>query len=296
MNEPMIDKSESIVRVAGNEALAHEWELVLLSQGLSPRLRVSPDGIVLTVPRHEAETALAGLAAYEKENPPKTHRANVTSSGLDLGAGAMAGSSLVGFFAVTAFWNSVPWLERGSASAAKILDGELWRTVTALSLHGDIAHALANAFAMGLFFSALSGQFGIGLAALFITATGGAGNLANAYLQGPPHNAVGASTAIFGAVGMLGGLGLVRRRRAKESRRRAWITIAASLALLGMLGSSGARVDVLAHLLGFFAGGVLGTALGLFLPARRPAFVQWFYGSATLAMFVYCWILALQCR
>jgi membrane associated rhomboid family serine protease len=197
-------------------------------------------------------------------------------------------------FALIDSWNSVPWLECGSANAAKIFDGELWRTVTALTLHDDIVHALTNAFAMAVFFSALSGQLGTGLAALLILATGGFGNLANAYLQGPPHNAVGASTAIFGAVGMLGGIGLVRRRRAKESGQRSWIAIAASLALLGMLGSSGARVDVLAHLLGFFAGIFLGTTVELFLPVRPGASVQWVCGSATVAVLVYCWIMALQ--
>ena len=290
----MICESERVVRIAGNEAVARDWELVLLSQGLSPRLRVSPDGVALTVPRAEVEAALAGLAAYDKENALGKERANVTSTPLELGAGALAGSSLILLFALADFWNSIPWLERGSTSAAKIFDGELWRTVTALMLHGDIAHALANGFAMAVFFSALAGQLGTGLAALLILATGGFGNLANAYLQGAPHNAVGASTAIFGAVGMLGGIGLVRRWRAKESGQRSWIMIAASLALLGMLGSSGARVDVLAHFLGFFSGIFLGTGVGLFLPVRPGASVQWVCGSATVAVLVYCWIVALQ--
>jgi membrane associated rhomboid family serine protease len=290
----MLDESERVVRIARSEALARDWELVLLSQGLSPRLRISPDGVALTVPRHEAEAALAGLDAYDKENARGKQRANVTNTRLALGAGAVAGSSLFVLFALTDSWNSVPWLERGSANAAKIFEGELWRTATALTLHGDIAHALANAFAMAVFFSAVAGQLGAGVAALLILATGGFGNLTNAYLQGPPHNAVGASTAIFGAIGMLGGVGLVRRRRAKESRQRSWIMIAASLALLGMLGSSGARVDVLAHFLGFFAGIFVGTAVGLFLPVRPGAFVQWFCGSVTVAVLVYCWSVALQ--
>ncbi|HEX2226800.1 MAG TPA: rhomboid family intramembrane serine protease [Candidatus Binatia bacterium] len=290
----MLDESERIVRIAGTEALARDWELVLLSQGLSPQLRVLPDGVALAVPRAEVEAALAGLAAYDKENAPEKQRATLTSTRLAPGAGALAASSLFFLFVLTDSWNSVPWLERGSANAAKILVGELWRTVTALTLHGDIAHALANAFAVAVFFSALAGQLGAGLAALLILAAGGFGNLANAYLQGPPHNAVGASTAIFAAVGMLGGLGLVRRRRAKESGQRSWIMIAASLALLGMLGSSGAGVDVLAHFLGFFAGILLGTAVGLCLPVRPGVTVQWFCGSATLAVLVCCWFVALQ--
>jgi membrane associated rhomboid family serine protease len=290
----MTDESESIVRITRSQALAHDWELVLLSQGLSPQLRYSPEGIVLTVPCHEADMALAGLAEYDRENSRRVHREDVATNGLDLSAGVIAGSLLICFYALTVIWNGVPWLERGSADAAKVLDGELWRTVTALTLHGDVAHALSNAFAIGVFFAALSGQLGAGVAGALILATGAVGNLANAHLQGSPHNAVGASTSVFGTVGMLGSLALMRRRRTKESRRRAWVTIAASLALLGMLGSSGAHVDVLAHLLGFLAGGAFGIAVARLLPARPGGWVQWFCGAASAVTITACWLLALQ--
>jgi len=289
----MIDQSETILRVIRNEDLAHDWELVLLSQGLSPQLRNSPEGIVLTVPRQQAERALAGLAAYDKENSRKVHRADTTTNGVDVIGGILAGSLLFGFFAATVLCNAAAWLERGSANAAGIVDGEFWRAITALTLHGDIAHALSNGFAMGVFLGALSSQLGTGLAAALTLASGALGNLANAYLQGTPHNAVGASTSVFGAVGMLGSLALMRRRRATESSRRAWVSIAASLALLGMLGSSGTRVDVAAHLLGFLAGGLLGIPVSL-LPARPSSSMQWLCGAATIASIVYCWVLALE--
>ena len=37
------------------------------------------------------------------------------------------------------------WFERGSADAAAILRGEWWRTVTALTLHGDALKIALNA-------------------------------------------------------------------------------------------------------------------------------------------------------
>ena len=289
----MTDDRETILRVFRNEALARDWELVLLSQGLAPKLIDTSDGIAVTVPRHEADRARAGLAAYDKETEQKARRADLPTNGFNLPAGAIAASLFTGFFAVTVLWNALPWLQGGSANSARILDGELWRIVTALTLHADVAHALGNAFALALFFGALSGQLGAGLAAVFVTAAGAAGNLANAYLQGSPHDAVGASTAIFGAVGMLGSLAMIRRRRVKESRRRAWVTIAASLALLGMLGSSGARVDVLAHLFGFLAGGALGLPAALLLLHPQRVAVQWLCGAATMALIVFCWVLVL---
>jgi membrane associated rhomboid family serine protease len=253
------------------------------------------DGIVLTVPRDEVDRALAGLAAYEQENLPKMQRADTRLGSVDLRAGAVAGLLLIGFFAVTTTWNSAQsWFERGSANAARILEGELWRSVTALTLHANVAHALSNAFATVVFFGAVSGQLGAGIAGALILLAGAAGNLINAYLQGTPHDAVGASTSVFAAVGMLGTLAMMRRRRETRDPRRAWITIAASLALLGMLGSGGARVDVLAHLFGFLVGGALGIVLALVLTRPANAVVQWTCGAAIITLIVYCWIVAFR--
>ncbi|MGH7931051.1 MAG: rhomboid family intramembrane serine protease, partial [Candidatus Binatia bacterium] len=244
---------------------------------------------------HEVDRALAGHAAYEKENSVKAQQEEPSAPPVDLWAGAVAGLLLIGFFAATPAWHSaLPWLERGSANAARILDGELWRTVTALTLHADAAHAVSNAFAMAVFFGAVSAQLGAGSAGALILLSGAGGNLANAYLQGSPHDAVGASTAVFGAVGMLGSLAMIRRRREMGSKRRAWLTVAASLALLGMLGSGGARVDVMAHFLGFLIGGGLGVVTGLLSTRPASAAVQWTCGAATLAAIVYCWMLALN--
>jgi hypothetical protein len=47
---------------------------VLLAQGLSPSLRRSPEGLVLSVPEAEVDRALASLSAYEQENPPGKSR------------------------------------------------------------------------------------------------------------------------------------------------------------------------------------------------------------------------------
>ena len=46
-----------------------------------------------------------------------------------------------------------PWLERGAAVSRAILQGEWWRTVTALTLHADGSHIAAN-LATGLLFAA----------------------------------------------------------------------------------------------------------------------------------------------
>jgi hypothetical protein len=63
--------SQILLRVTSDRHLAEEWELVLLAQGLSPSLRWTPDGVVLSVPEAEVDRALASLSAYEGENPRK---------------------------------------------------------------------------------------------------------------------------------------------------------------------------------------------------------------------------------
>jgi membrane associated rhomboid family serine protease len=267
----MNQDSQTLLRVTGDQHLAEEWELVLLAQGLSPSLRRSPDGVVLSVREDEVERALASLSAYEQENPRKVaERIEPMETGSILAGSAVALMLLLFFFVTDQWLPALPWFDRGSADAQRILQGELWRTVTALTLHADVAHALSNAVAAFLFFSAVASMVGVGLGGALVLLAGAGGNLANAFLHGSPHVAVGASTAVFGAVGILGSLGVVRRRPRALSRWRAWLPLAAALALLGMLGSSGERVDIWAHLCGLLVGTVLGMLVALVMP-RTPA-------------------------
>jgi len=282
-----------VLRVTGDRRLAEEWELVLLAQHLSPSLSPSADGVALCVPEAELARALASLSAYERENPRKfVERVEAMDSPSWL-AGAAVASLLLGFHFVIYQWlPALSWLERGSADAQRILEGEIWRTVTALTLHADIGHALSNAVAVGLFFSALSSMVGAGLGGLLLLLSGAGGNLANALLHGSPHDSVGSSTAIFGAVGLLGSLGMLRRRQRSFSRWRAWLPVASALALLGMLGSSGQRVDIWAHLFGLLTGGLLGVIVVRIAPALPGPRIQWICGAAAISAVIFCWILA----
>jgi rhomboid protease GluP len=149
----------------------------------------------------------------------------------------------------------------GSADSERILASEPWRAVTALTLHADVAHLIANVTAGALLATAVCRTVGGGLGAALIVAAGAGGNVLNAYLQGPSHVSIGASTAVLGAVGLLSGLAFVRTRHAVRGRGRAWLPLAAGLALLGMLGSD-PRTDLGAHLCGFVVGVVLGAITG----------------------------------
>ena len=291
----MIEDSQIPVRITEDQVLAEDWALVLVALGLSPSVRRAPGGFVLSVPEPEVQRALAGLAAYELENPSKLPAPNDRAESAPWPAGLAVAAMLLVFFIVTVLWNpSVPWFERGSADAERILRGELWRTVTALTLHADVVHALSNAVGAVVFLGAVYGILGAGLGSGVVLLAGAGGNLANAFLQDWPHVSVGASTAIFGAVGLLGSLGMARRCQKESRRGRAWLPVAAALALLAMLGAGGPRVDVLAHLFGFILGGLLGVLFAFIVPDRPGRGAQWTCGCVALAAIVYCWTLALR--
>ncbi len=291
----MNDDSGVSLLVTGDLDLAEEWKLVLLSQGLSPRIHWSSEGLVLSVPATEVDRARAGLSAYQRENAAKAEPSSAPAEMPGaLAASAAAGLLIPFFFSITVKWlPNVPWFERGSADAYRILHGELWRTVTALTLHADVAHAVSNAFAAALFFGGVFSVLGPGLGFALVLAAGVIGNFANALMRGAPHLSLGASTMVFGALGLLGGLSVARHRQRASGRRRAWLPIFAALALLGILGTAGERVDVWAHLLGLLAGGVLGLAAAPL--ARHPPGdrAQWTWGGAATALVIYCWLLAL---
>ena len=151
-----------------------------------------------------------------------------------------------------------------------------------------------------LFFGSLLGLLaaqglGGGVAWLAILTGGVLGNAANALLQDARHSAVGASTAVFAALGLLVALGLWHRRNRPGGAIRRWSPLIAGLLLLAWTGIGGERTDVLAHVTGLVAGLLIGGAAG-FVPGtlleRRPTQL-----SATLtavALLALAWMLALR--
>ncbi|UCE84590.1 MAG: rhomboid family intramembrane serine protease [Deltaproteobacteria bacterium] len=283
-----------VVRVTEQRALADEWALVLVAESLSPSVRPGDQGYAVCVPATEAQRAAEALASYERENPLEAAPVGepVAAGHLETALGVSA--ALIGFFAVTgARHPAVLWFQRGSADAARILDGELWRTATALTLHADLAHVVANACVGAFFLNAVCRAWGPGLGLALVLLAGIAGNLLNALAYGTAHVSVGASTAVFGAVGVLTGTAVARRRRRGARGRRALLPIAAGLGLLAMLGVS-PRVDLWAHLFGFVCGVAPGAGVRLALRRPPPIVVQALLGAGALAAILGSWQLALR--
>jgi membrane associated rhomboid family serine protease len=283
----------TVIRSTPARALVDQWALVLSSQRIRSRIARAQDGWSLIVSSDDADRAAGVLGLWERENPkpgpkpPPLPEWGPTRVGL-----GMAGL-LVAFFVVTGPRRpGVSWFERGSATAELILEGEWWRTVTALTLHADLAHIAANAVTGALFATAVCRWVGPGVGGALILLSGILGNALNALARGEDHSSVGASTAIFGAVGLLGGLGLVRGMRLGLRRGQVWAPFAACLGILAMLGT-GERTDVWAHLFGFGSGAFLGV---LAAPAvRRPpsGITQAALGVLALGVVIGCWMIAL---
>lgn len=260
-------------RVLGRER-ARLWALVLTSRGVPCSLEeFGSAGWEIRVPAHALPRAEEEIANYEEKNrfwPPPL------PSPRPLVENTLATLSVLVLLAT--FYNVVrldlvlpggvhpDWLGAGSARAGLILSGEWWRIITSLTLHRDVAHLLGNLCIGGVFVFILCRELGSGLAWSLILASGALGNLANALAQPAVHDSVGASTAVFGTVGILAALSAVRYRH--HLQRRWALPVAAALALLVLLGSEGKDTDLGAHFFGFSAGTILGFCTE-YLIARR---------------------------
>jgi len=242
-----------------SEGQAHLWSLVLESRSIPSRIEPDNGGWVLFVPVTAFAAACRELRLFEEENrnwppPALPHRPLVENTLPTLSVLFL----LATFHNLTRLDISFPghapidWVDIGNAHAARILDGQWWRLVTALTLHADWLHLLSNLTIGGIFVLLLCRELGSGLAWSALLGAGILGNLANAILHLSSHRSVGASTAVFGAVGILAAISMMRYRH--HLQRRWLLPVAAALALLALLGTEGKNTDLGAHLFGFSFG------------------------------------------
>jgi len=157
------------------------------------------------------------------------------------------------------------------ASAARILQGEVYRAATALMIHADLPHLVGNLAAIALLGTLVCTITGAGVGWLIILLSGISGNLINAFYFQHSHLSVGASTAVFGALGFLAAFQFQRKRSSnrRDQRKKAWLPLAGGLALLGFLGTA-EHADLMAHLFGMLAGICFGILYArLWLPHIR---------------------------
>ena len=249
----------------------------------------------VVVPVSQQPAALAQLSQYERENPPRRRpqEPEPLHRGAWLGSAAYAAVLLwVGYLAGDLALDA-DWRTAGALMAGPTRAGEYWRAVTALTLHLDVGHLLAN-LGFGVVFGLLAGQLlGTGVAWATVLAAASAANLLNAFVQPVTHASVGASTAVFATLGLLAAYAWRRRRMEGGRWAYRWAPLVAGVILLGFTGAGGERTDVLAHLTGFAMGTLAGVAHATWRVPRGPV-AQGVAGAVSIAVLAGAWALALS--
>ncbi len=260
--------------------------------------------LLLLVPQEVAADALQQIVRYESEHddgrdrwrtlPDVLARPRQAAIGARFGALGLVLLLVFFAFAQTTYLGSRDWLDAGRLQAALVRGGEWWRVFTALTLHLDMAHLVGNMLFGVMFGFIASLSLGSGAAWLTILLCGAMGNLLNAWLQPLEHSAVGASTGVFAALGLIAAFQWRVQLQPGERWLRRLGPLGAGVALLAFLGVGDERTDVGAHLTGFLCGLGGGWLWGGFLQRRGPPSVrsQWLMAAAAPALLGLNWWLA----
>lgn len=239
--------------------------LVVLAVGDAFWLQPSGDGFRLLVESQAADRVREQLARYDRESlhwPPRRVAEGSPPRKFDL-----VTPFLWCAFVVVSFWAQhewPAWTGFGLLDARAVFEhDEVWRLLTALFLHADVGHLVSNVVSGIFVFAAVLATLGRWRGWMFIAVAGIAGNLMAAIVNhSGAYRSLGASTAVFGALGLLTGraIRLVFRADDPFRWRSLFVPVAAGLTVLGLYGAGDQQVDVVAHVTGFAAGLILGVA------------------------------------
>ncbi len=291
------------IRTTARKRQARDWSLVLSSQGLAHDVVEGTAEWTLYVAEEDVLKALRELSLYDQENRswPWVEELPMVSGSSWLAVTAWV-AMLVGMDLLArsqAF--GLDWFASGRVDSGRILGGEWWRTITALTLHSGLGHLLSNALWGGLFVALAGESVGAGFACALALVSGAAGNALNVMFQGAGHVSLGASTSVFGVLGVLAGARFRARslRGSRLWRRFAPVVAATFLFLFSGVGGVdpkqvlASRIDVEAHLGGFLAGLILGACLQpLASRFQASARKQGLVASLALALLALAWFAA----
>jgi rhomboid protease GluP len=139
-----------------------------------------------------------------------------------------------------------------------IVEGEYWRLVSPIFIHGGFAHMLFNSFSLVLFGPALEQLIGRTKFILLYLTTGIAANIATLALEPLTYTHVGSSGAIFGLFGFY--ISIITFRKAMLSRENSQTIM--TIAVIGIVMTFvQSNINITAHIFGLIAGFLIGAAI-----------------------------------
>ena len=279
-----------------NRAECSDRALVLAALQIPFQIIDDIASCALVVPAEYSAQAMQQLIQYDDENPPQIVAVAKPLAHYNALPGLVAYVVIICGVAVitdVATW-AQDWYVSGRVDGALIRTGEWWRTITALTLHSGLQHLTGN-LVFGIMFGLFAGRLlGSGVAWLAIVVAAATGNAINTLLLESAHRAIGASTAVFAALGLVAGFVWRGKLMAQDRWPYRIGPIVGGFALLMYTGTGGERTDIGAHLMGFLCGlfaGMLLTAARDHLASRR---LQLICGYAAIALIVGCWLIAIS--
>jgi rhomboid protease GluP len=292
-DEPRSEQDYAVV-FSGSKSLCQEFSLVLEARGIVHELLESDRHWTLRVAPHVLLQAYDEIHRYSLERSVPRSKALV----IEPFPGTSIGVSLYVFILIVIAYCAgrqllgADWLALGDLSGGAV--HEWWRAVTALTLHLDQEHLLGN-----LLFGAVAGAaagrlLGPGVAWASVLAAAAAANYCEVLILPATYRAVGASTAVFAALGLLTGMAWRRRLSQRERLWYRWAPLIAGICLLALFGAGNAHVDVLGHALGFLFGLGIGWVYARQdFPRNRSQRLQFMTGVGAILIVCAAWLVAL---
>lgn len=238
---------------------ADEWSLVLVSQGIESRITRDERGWGLLVQPSEVTRSVQILQIYQRENRHWLRYFQAAPDHPGFHPGVILWAILL--ILIHLWQATTPEVrERGVCDTAQLLQGEVWRLWTAISLHTNLTHLVSNLVLGSLLLGLAMARFGPGWVQLTSLLGGVTAISVSAAVHGLGHHLLGASGMVMTALGLLaiGSIG----SHLGHLPLRTWLVrgLLASVLLFLLIGLDPSS-DVIAHAVGFLAGLALGLPL-----------------------------------
>lgn len=271
--------TDGLAPVAEYASEKEAWDhgLVPLAMGLHCWIDAEPESgrHRLWVEAAEADAVREQLRRFEQENagwpPPRRVEPRARDAGGVWWLALMWACVVCAVFAGQGRWSGLTEAAAMDARAV-FAGGEWWRAFTALFMHADAGHLISNLGGGVFLFAAVLLGFGRARGGMLLACASVAANLAVGAAYYPAeYRSLGASTAVFAALGLVTGRAvrmILAESAGMRSWRAAWVPLGAGATMLMLYGAGAeaARVDVPAHAAGFLAGLLAG-----FVFARPPS-------------------------